>query len=193
MRGAREVGVEAERLQHVGRFLAAGRTGGAGRHADVADAEEQRLAHDVREADVQVVREPVRHRAVDVKVGHTRRAGPRAGDRAARRRGSPRPSTSAAAISAALPKPTMPGTFSVPERRPRSWPPPSMSGSRSILRIRLSHEQRAHAFRPVNLVSRQRGHVDARLHDAERDLADRLHGVGVHQHAATCAQSPQSL
>jgi hypothetical protein len=33
-----------------------------------------------------------------------------------------------ALISAALPKPTMPGTLSVPERMPRSWPPPSMMG-----------------------------------------------------------------
>ena len=35
-------------------------------------------------------------------------------------------SMSCMAISHALPKPTMPGTFNVPERMPLSWPPPSI-------------------------------------------------------------------
>ena len=35
----------------------------------------------------------------------------------------------ACAASAAAPKATIPATFSVPARRPRSWPPPRMSGS----------------------------------------------------------------
>ena len=36
---------------------------------------------------------------------------------------------SARAISAAFPKPTMPATLRVPERMPRSCPPPSMIGA----------------------------------------------------------------
>src|SRR5262249_26332274 len=48
------------------------------------------------------------------------------------RRRSRRASVSieATAISDALPNPTIPGTFNVPDRRPRSWPPPSMIGER---------------------------------------------------------------
>ena len=35
---------------------------------------------------------------------------------------------SAAAISAAIPRPAMAGTFSVPDLLPCSWPPPTMNG-----------------------------------------------------------------
>ncbi|MNC86217.1 hypothetical protein D3C83_18570 [compost metagenome] len=50
-----------------------------------------------------------------------------------------------AASSHAAPKPTIAGTFSVPERRPCSWPPPAMSGRNSS---RLSTTSAAAPFGP---------------------------------------------
>jgi hypothetical protein len=57
---------------------------------------------------------------------------------------SARSRTASAAISsfassAALPKPTISGTGSVPERMPRSWPPPSISGSMRTRGLRRTH------------------------------------------------------
>ena len=60
----------ADGLQHVRRRLAAGTARGAGRHREIAERHQQRLALDVVEADVQVVRQarrrasrsPARHR-----------------------------------------------------------------------------------------------------------------------------------
>ena len=68
------------------------------------------------------------------------------GDRERRQRG------------AAAPKPTMPATFSVPARRPRSCPPPAMSGASGRSRRR---DQRAHALRPADLVRRERHQIGA--------------------------------
>ena len=50
----------ADRLQHVRRRLAAGAAGGSGRHREVAERHQQRLAFDAVEADVQVVRQATR-------------------------------------------------------------------------------------------------------------------------------------
>ena len=44
------------------------------------------------------------------------------------------------------------------------------------------HPERADALGPVNLVTRERGHVDLHLLHVERHLADALHGVDVEQH-----------
>ena len=77
----------------------------------------------------------------------------------------------------------MPGTFSVPERIPRSWPPPSSSGAMRHPRVAPPHVERAHALRPVHLVRRQRRQIDRRRLDVERHLAGRLHRVGVQQRA----------
>ena len=44
--------------------------------------------------------------------------------------------------------------------------------------------QRAGALRAVELVGRQREQIDAERPHVDRNLADRLHGVGVHQRAA---------
>src|SRR5881394_1129019 len=82
--------------------------------------------------------------------------------------------------SAAFPKPTMPGTLSVPDRIPRSWPPPSMIGARSTW-IAAPDVERADALRAVHLVRAQRGHVHVQFVDVERHLADDLHGIGVKQ------------
>ena len=42
---------------------------------------------------------------------------------------APSAAISSRAISAALPNPTISGTGRVPERMPRSWPPPSIIGA----------------------------------------------------------------
>jgi hypothetical protein len=71
----------------------------------------------------------------------------------------------------------MAGTFSVPERRPRSWPPPDA----------LVDDQRTGALGTADLVRRQRHGMDAvavELAEIERDLAEGLHRIGVEPGAA---------
>ena len=82
----------------------------------------------------------------------------------------------------------MPGTFSVPERMPRSWPPPSICATSCTRGFLRRTYKRAHALRSVNLVRRDRRQIDVVLNHVERNLADRLHRVGVEQHAALMAQ-----
>ena len=60
----------------------------------------------------------------------------------------------------------MPGTLSVPERRPLSWPPPAICGASASCGFCAADEERAGALRPVELVRRQRQQVDA--HRARR-------------------------
>src|SRR5690606_23624426 len=50
----RQLVVEAHRPQHIARFEARRRAGGAGRERDILEGHEQRLAFDVGEADVEV-------------------------------------------------------------------------------------------------------------------------------------------
>ena len=50
-------------------------------------------------------------------------------------------------------------------------------------RIPAPHVERADALRPVHLVRAERRQVDLQLVDVERNLADRLHRVGVEQDA----------
>ena len=94
--------------------------------------------------------------------------------------------------SAAFPKPTIAGTLSVPERYPRSWPPPSMSASRSIAGSRFATIERADPLRAVHLVRAERHEIDADLLNVERNKTRRLHGVAMEQRALLHAQSPQS-
>ena len=78
----------------------------------------------------------------------------------------------------------MPGTFSVPERRPFSCPPPSIWQRELDPRLLAPDEQRARALRAVVLVPGEREQVDAHRVDVDRDLARRLRRVGVEQRAA---------
>src|SRR5208282_4139983 len=55
-------------------------------------------------------------------------------------------------------------------------------------RILAAHLQRARAFRPIQLVPGDGRDVDVHLVDVDRNLADRLHGVGMEDHAAFAAQ-----
>ena len=54
---------------------------------------------------------------------------------------------------AALPKPTIPGTFRVPLRKPRSCPPPSSWAVRRTLGFFLLIYKAAHTFRTIDFMS----------------------------------------
>ena len=161
----------------------------SGRHGDVADADEQRLAVDAGETHVQVVGQPALERTIDddaVELGRQPRQQAIAQPR--RAGASPRPSPRWH-IAHAAPSPTMPGTFSVPDRRPRSWPPPTISGSSSVcLRTKIAPQP----FGPVHLVTGERQQIDLHRVDVDRDLAGRLRGVDVKQRAARVRGSRRS-
>ena len=84
------------------------------RHGDVADADEQRLAVDPVEADVQVVREPVLERAVHGHAVEAVAGARRADDRATAPTRRASAGISSRQMAQARPRPTMPGTFIVP-------------------------------------------------------------------------------
>ena len=91
---------------------------------------------------------------------------------------------SSCAMAQALPRPTMPGTLSVPERMPRSWPPPSMmaeSCTRGFLRRTYSAPT---PFGPYILCAGDRHEVDVLLDHVDGDFADGLGRVGVEDYAA---------
>ena len=117
------------------------------------------------------------------------RAGRPRGARAAPAASPPKASSSRAASSAARPSPTMPGTFSVPPRRPPSWPVPRKSGSKGAT---PAHDQRAGALGAAELVPRDDQVVGVQLAGVHRDLARRLHRVAQDQHAAR-ARAPRQL
>ena len=74
---------------------------------------------------------------------------------------------------AAAPKPTMPGTLSVPERSPFSCPPPSFCGLQAQPGpARLAHVERAHALGAVHLVRGEAHEVGAPGLHVHRDAAD---------------------
>ena len=87
---------------------------------------------------------------------------------------------SASMISRARANPTAPGVFCVPDRFLDSCPPPRMSGAngRALLQV-----ERAEPLGTVDLVAGEGRGVDAKGVNVERDLADRLRGVGVHERA----------
>ena len=87
------------------------------------------------------------------------------------------PSVSAArAISAALPSPTMPGTFSVPARRWRSWAPPK---NERLEPCAAANIEDADALGRVQLVPGDAEQMAADGLDVDRNFAGGLDGVGV--------------
>jgi hypothetical protein len=79
----------------------------------------------------------------------------------------------------------MAGTFSVPERRPLSCPPPRESDART-------GDQRADALRTAELVRRHGQGVGAERREIHRDLAGGLDGVDM-QPAIGLADQPGRL
>ena len=84
------------------------------------------------------------------------------------------PANSTLATSAAAPNPTIPATFSVAERKPRSWPPPKTMGDNFTP---LANIQGAHSLGAVQLMCRQREQVNVESIHVERYLPCRLHCV----------------
>ena len=102
----------------------AGRAGGDGEAREV-EPDQQRLAFDAREGHVRGVGQPRRGLAVEERrPASAWPIQPRSG-RVGPRDGRPRSAISSPAAAAASPSPTSAGTFSVPARRRRSWPPPT--------------------------------------------------------------------
>ena len=137
-RGVRQRVRQSERAQHIGRLdrgRGAGRPGG---HRDRRAGGDQLGRGQAGEGQVQVAGQPVLGVAVDPQPRNPARQAslqPVAQARAAAP--PPRPSPRAA-IAAARPRPTQSGVGKVPERKPRSWPPPSNSGSRRTRGRRLT-------------------------------------------------------
>ena len=75
----------------------------------------------------------------------------------------------------------MPGTLSVPERKPRSWPPPSIWATTTDV-------EPADAVGAEHLVPGEGHEVDVVLDDVGGHLADPLGGVGVEDHVAVVAE-----
>ena len=94
----------------------------------------------------------------------------------------------ASAWSAATPRPTMAGRFSVPARRFFSWRPPVICAAR---RDPAPNPQGADALRAIELVPGEREQIDAQAANRYRDLAGALDRVGVDEGAARAAQAPR--
>ena len=82
----------------------------------------------------------------------------------------------------------MDATFSVPGRRPRSWPAPTITGHE---RGAASHVQGSDSLGCIELVTGDGEQVDAQIVNIHRDLADRLGGVGVDERAALLGHGRQ--
>ena len=132
---------------------------------------QQRLAVYAVDSHVQIVGQTRLDRAIDVHAVQPAGDAPATGDRAA---------------PAAVPRlgRAARGTFqrlsqtrrsrersSVPERYPRSCPPPSMSGSRSIGGRRLATYSAPTPFGTVDLVRAERDEIDSRLATSSGTLA----------------------
>src|SRR5688572_17241748 len=118
-RAVRQLVRAPERAQHVRRLERSRGARRARRHGDVLDRHDQRLPLDEVEAHVEVVRNAPLEVAVHVHLFDVL-------DRAEQ----------PVAQRAASPKPTIWWVGSVPERKPRSWPPPWICASRRTRGLR---------------------------------------------------------
>ena len=206
-RAARVVLLDAHREQHVARLRHAGlaRRPRRALHARGVEQVEQGVALAAGEGEVGVGGEAVERRGV--VVGRRRAAGPvgRASGSGPRRTASgtaartPRTRSSRSAARRAAcsgrcagrrrrprrRRTARPAVSSVPERTPRSWPPPCSTGVRSRPRRASSAPI---AERAADLVPADRHGVQARGGEVDRHLADRLHGVGVHRDAVAAGE-----
>ena len=96
---------------------------------------------------------------------------------------APPSAISAAHSSAALPKPTMPGTFRVPERMPRSCPPPSICAVMRTRGLRRTYSAPT-PFGPYILCADSDTRSARTALTSNGTLPDALHGVDVEERAA---------
>ena len=135
----------------------AGRAGGDGEAAQI-EGDDHGLAIDAIEVDIAGVGRAIPARAVDAGAGDAfEHAVFQPVAQQAKRSVSSAPSVRPAS-SAAAPKAAMPGTFSVPGRRSRSWWPPKAMGAR--LRS-LADVERADALGRIELVAAHAVEIDA--------------------------------
>ncbi len=71
----------------------------------------------------------------------------------------------------------MPGTFSVPERMPRSWPPPSAMAESCTRGIAAADVQRAYTLGSINFVASDGQKIDVVLLHVHGNFADSLDAV----------------
>ena len=83
-------------------------------------------------------------------------------------------------MRAAAPRPTIPATFSEPERRPRSWPPPWIIGARLRQSTAVAH-QGAGTARTADLVAANRHQSGAQRPHVEGQATRHLSGVTMEQ------------
>ena len=171
---------QAQRAQHIGRLDLGRGTRGAGRDAQIRHPLQHRQRGLGGKGHVQIAGDAVRGAAVDRDARECGRAARPTAGRATRRSARCRRPFPRAASRQASPRPTISGAGSVPERRPRSCPPPENSGS-TRARGPAADEQRADPLRAINLVPADRGEIDLPPGQIDRDLADRLRQVGVEQ------------
>ena len=164
------------------------------RHGHVLDAHHQPLALDVGEADVQrcpgsrSVGWPLRYDS-----GSWSMMPLRSRSRSAEGLLALVGHLAAGRARTALPKPTISGTGSVPERMPRSWPPPSICGSSRTRGSFLRTYSAPMPFGPYILWAVRLSRSMPIVLDVDRHLADRLHRVGVEQDALLLAQLADGL
>ena len=93
------------------------------------------------------------------------------------------------ASSAALPKPTIAGTFSVPERMPRSWPPPSICAVMRTRGLRRTYSAPT-PFGPYILCADSDARSTFAALTSNGTLPDALNGVDVEDRALLLHDGP---
>src|SRR5580704_2876134 len=181
-RGVRQVFSDAQRLEHVAGFQSGRSAGRAARYRDVIYAHQERFAFDISEAHIQVVREAVLNRAVDVDLielgfqtlfqAVAQSAEPRTlclhfllteftgFAQADDARHVERPGTHAALVAAAID-----------------------DGRELHARVAAANIQRANALGTVNFVAADGQQVDIVFLHVHRDFADGLHAVNGKENA----------
>ena len=189
-RRQRRIAREPERSQHVRRLGA--EAGRAGRHGNLGEAEQQRFAVHPGDLHVQVARQAAASIAPFSVTSPTSREQTLPQAIAAAARAAPlSPASSVAATAHAAPNPTMPGTFSVPPRRPRSWPPPVTARAHPLVDPRATNSAPT-PFGPYTLWALNDARSTPSACNVQRQLAECLDRVGVHERRRARARAGRS-
>ena len=156
-------GLESHGFQHVGRLHLAGRAGRARRHRNSRQIEADHGGFGLQTGhrEQSGIRQPLHGIGEHDDAGGLPQAILQPFPQAFEPNG-PSAGRLAMAAAAAAPKPAIPATFSVPARRPSSWPPPRSSGSSPLQP--LGQDQRADALGAADLVRRQRQQIGIQSH-----------------------------
>ena len=191
-RAVRQFVVAAQRTQHIRRFQLSRRAGRTGRHRHVLDRHDQRFAFDVVEADVQVVRHALFHVAVDIHLFDFRQTVAADGRAACRMRSFSRRHFFARRCGRLRPCRRSGASASVPERMPRSWPPPCICASIRTRGLRRTYSAPM-PFGPYVLCAENDIRSTFSFLQVDRDLAGRLRRVDVENDALFAADLADRL